>query len=85
LVFGIRYLKAGPTTQVIQYVDGKPRREGPGLSFFYFAPRSVIVQVPLSSMDAPFVFAEVSADFQNVTIQGRSTMIARTRTRRRTR
>lgn len=72
-MFGIRYLRAGPTTQVIQYVDGKPLREGPGLSFFYFAPRSVIAMVPLSSMDAPFVFNEVSADFQNVTIQGQLT------------
>ncbi len=69
-MFGVRYLKAGPTTYVIQFVNGKPEREGPGLSFYYFAPRSVIVQVPLSSVDVPFVFSEVSADFQDVTIQG---------------
>jgi hypothetical protein len=72
-MFGIRYLKASPTTQVIQFLNGKPVREGPGLSFYYFAPRSVIVEVPLSSTDVPFVFNEVSADFQDVTIQGQLT------------
>jgi hypothetical protein len=68
-----RYLKAGPTTYVIQFVNGKPVREGPGLSFFYFAPSAVIVRVPISSVDLPFVFNEVSADFQDVTIQGQLT------------
>lgn len=72
-MFGIRYLKAGPTTYVIQFVNGKPVREGPGLSFYYFAPRAVLVEVPLSSTDVPFVFNEVSADFQDVTIQGQLT------------
>ena len=72
-MFGVRYLRAAPTTYVIQFANGKPVREGPGLSFYYFAPRSVIVQVPLSSVDVPFVFNEVSADFQDVTIQGQLT------------
>lgn len=72
-MFGVRYLKAGPTTYVIQYQNGRPVREGPGLSFFFYAPRSVIVQVPLSSVDVPFVFNEVTADFQDITIQGQLT------------
>ena len=70
MLFGIRYLKASPTTYVIQFKGGKVVREGPGLSFYYFAPRAVIVEVPLSSVDVPFVFNEVSSDFQDVTIQG---------------
>ena len=41
-MFGICYLKAAPTTYVIQFVTGKAVREGPGLSFYYFAPRSEI-------------------------------------------
>jgi len=69
-MFGVGYLKAAPTSFVIQYINGKPVREGPGLSFYYFAPRSVIVLVPLGSVDVPFVFNEVSSDFQEVTIQG---------------
>jgi regulator of protease activity HflC (stomatin/prohibitin superfamily) len=72
-LLGIRYLKAGPTTYVIQFANGKPVREGAGLSFYYFAPRAVIVQVPLSSVDVPFVFNEVTADFQDITLQGQLT------------
>ncbi len=73
MLFGIRYLKAAPTMYVIEYAHGKIVREGAGLSFYYFAPRTVIVQVPQSSVDTPFVFNEVSADFQDVTIQGQLT------------
>ena len=71
--FGVRYLKASPTTYVFQFVNGKAKRSGPGLSFFYMPSRSVIVQVPLSSVDVPFVFNEISADFQDITIQGQIT------------
>jgi hypothetical protein len=72
-MFGIRYLKVSPTTHVIQFKGGRLVREGPGLSFFYYEPSSVIVQVPVGSTDVPFVFEEVAADFQAVTIQGELT------------
>lgn len=72
-MLGLRYLKTPPTTHVIHYVGGKIRREGPGLSFFYFAPTAEIVLIPLESTDVPFVFNEVSADFQDATIQGELT------------
>jgi regulator of protease activity HflC (stomatin/prohibitin superfamily) len=48
-------------------------RQGAGASFFYFAPTSTLVQVPLASVDVPFVFQEVTADFQEVTLQGQLT------------
>jgi hypothetical protein len=69
----IRFIKAPPTTYVIQYHAGQVKREGAGASFFYYAPTSTIVTVPLASTDAPFVFNEVTADFQAVTIQGQLT------------
>jgi hypothetical protein len=72
-MFGIRYIKVPPTTHVMQYRRGKLVRSGDGLSFFYFAPNSVIVQVAVASMDVPFVFNEVTADFQDATIQGELT------------
>ncbi len=72
-MFGIRYLKVPPTTHVIQYKRGRLVREGPGLAFVYFEPSSVIAQVPIGSTDVPFVFEEVAADFQNVSIQGELT------------
>ncbi|HEX4124569.1 MAG TPA: SPFH domain-containing protein [Tepidisphaeraceae bacterium] len=71
--FGVRYLKASPTTHVFQFVNGRTKRLGPGLSFFYMPSRSVIVLVPMSSVDVPFIFNEVSSDFQDITIQGQIT------------
>jgi SPFH domain / Band 7 family len=72
-MFGIRYIKVAPTTFVMQYVGGKLKREGTGLSFCYFAPRSTIVAVPAGSTDVPFIFNETTADFQAVTVQGHLT------------
>ncbi len=69
----LAYMKAPPTNYVLHYRRGKLRREGPGLAFFYFAPTSTIVSVPLASADLPFVFTEVTADFQTVTVQGQLT------------
>ena len=69
----LRYLKAPPTTYVMQFKGSRLKREGAGLSFFYWAPTTTLVQVPLSSADVPFAFTEVTADFQTVTIQGQLT------------
>jgi regulator of protease activity HflC (stomatin/prohibitin superfamily) len=69
-MFGIRHIKTSPTDFLLQYKNGKVVREGAGLSFFYFSPSTVLVRVPLSTVDVPFVFNEVSADFQTLTIQG---------------
>jgi regulator of protease activity HflC (stomatin/prohibitin superfamily) len=69
----IGFVKAPPTRYVIHHQNGRVRREGPGLSFFYYAPTSTIVSVPINSADVPFAFAEVTADFQEVTLQGQLT------------
>jgi regulator of protease activity HflC (stomatin/prohibitin superfamily) len=67
------FAKFGPMEYVIHYSDGKVRREGRGLSFFYWVPTSTIVAVPVGSADLPFVFNQVTRDFQTVTIQGQLT------------
>ncbi len=72
-MFGIRYLKTPPTTYVMQHRGSRMVRQGAGASFFYFAPLSTLVTVPLASVDVPFVFQEVTADFQDVTLQGQLT------------
>ncbi len=69
----IRYLKARPTDYVLQFTSGRVKREGPGLSFFYWEPSTTLVVVPLASADVPFAFQESTADFQTVTIQGQLT------------
>jgi hypothetical protein len=72
-MLGIKFMKAAPTTFVLHFKKGRVRREGPGLSFFYYAPTSTIVAVPLASADVPFAFQESTADFQSVAIQGQLT------------
>jgi hypothetical protein len=72
-MFGIRYIKVPPTMHVIQFTNGQVRREGTGLSFFYFAPRTTLAGVPVGSTDVPFIFGETTADFQAVTVQGHLT------------
>jgi hypothetical protein len=72
-MLGFRYLKATPTTHVLHYHKGKLVHDGVGLSFWYFSPTAVVAQIPLSSRDVPFVFNEVTSDFQDVAIQGELT------------
>jgi regulator of protease activity HflC (stomatin/prohibitin superfamily) len=67
------YMKVPPTKYVIHYRQGRIKREGAGLSFFYLVRASTIVAVPFASADAPFVFQEITRDFQAVTIQGQLT------------
>lgn len=72
-MFQVRFMKAAPTTYVLHYKGGNVKREGPGLSFFYYAPTSTIVSVPIGTTDLPFVFNLITSDFQTVAIQGQLT------------
>jgi regulator of protease activity HflC (stomatin/prohibitin superfamily) len=64
------FFKSQPTEYILKYVAGRLVREGQGLAFFYLKHNTQIVAVPTSSMDANFVFNEVTNNFQAVTIQG---------------
>jgi hypothetical protein len=44
-MFGIKFIKAEPTTYLLQYRGGQIVREGLGLSFFYYAPTTSLVAV----------------------------------------
>ncbi|MEI8234148.1 MAG: SPFH domain-containing protein [Verrucomicrobiota bacterium] len=72
-MFGIRFLKFQPTTYLLQYRNGRIVREGVGLAFVYYAPTTSLVAVPIGSTDVPFIFQEVTADFQEITLQGQVT------------
>jgi len=67
------FVKFGPTDYVIHFSQGKIRREGRGLAFFYWKPTSSIVSVPVGSSDLPFMFQLLTSDFQIVTVQGQLT------------
>jgi len=68
-----RYFKAQPSDWVRHYVGGRVRREGQGLTFVYMPHNTQIVTAPVSSIDAPFVFNEVTNNFQTVVLQGQAT------------
>lgn len=72
-MFGIKFIKVQPTTYVLQYKNGMVKREGAGLAFFYYAPTTSMVAVPMGSEDLPFIFDENSVDFQQMTVQGQVT------------
>lgn len=69
-MLGIRFIKSQPTTYLIEYKSGKIARQGAGLSFFYFAPTTTIAAIPSGSRDESFIFQQVTADFQTITVQG---------------
>src|SRR2546428_5837719 len=72
-MLGIKFIKVQPTTYLLEYRNGRIVREGSGLAFFYFAPTTSLVAIPLASIEAPFIFEEATADYQTVTIQGQVT------------
>ena len=69
-MFGIRHIKFDSMTYVLHFKNGNVKREGRGLSFFYFAPNSSIIAIPMGSNDLPFIFNETTTDYQTVSIQG---------------
>jgi regulator of protease activity HflC (stomatin/prohibitin superfamily) len=69
-MFGFRFIKFQPSEYVLKYRNGKIVKEGAGISFYYYVPNTSIVVVPVGSVDASFIFEEVTSDFQTVTVQG---------------
>lgn len=72
-MLGFNYIKFDSMNYVIHYRKGKVKREGRGLSFFYFSPNSSIVSIPIQSNDFQFAFKETTKDYQEITIQGQIT------------
>ncbi len=72
-MFGFRFIKFQPSEYVLKYRNGKIVKECAGISFYYYVPTTSIVVVPVGSVDAPFIFEEVTSDFQTVTVQGQIT------------
>ena len=69
-MLGFEFVKVDPTQYVMQFRKGQVVKEGPGLSFMYFAPTSSVVAVPTAAIEQGFMFEHVTRDFQAVTVQG---------------
>ncbi|WBL75974.1 SPFH domain-containing protein [Bradyrhizobium xenonodulans] len=72
-MFGIKFIKAQPTTYLMKYRAGAVIAEGAGLSALYYAPVTTLVAIPIGSRDAPFIFEQIARDFQTLTVQGHVT------------
>ncbi|HEC8326099.1 TPA: NrtR-regulated NrtX [Providencia rettgeri] len=69
-MINFKYFKADSSTFVIQSVNGKVRKQGKGLSFWYNSDKTSIAALPLNAQEAPFIFNLQTADFQSLRIQG---------------
>lgn len=69
-MLGFQFIKSQPTTHLMQFRKGRIVREGAGMSFFYYAPDSSLVAVPMASQASDFMLELVTSDFQGVTVQG---------------
>ena len=69
-MFGIQFYKADASTFVIKSADGRIKRKGKGLSFFYNAATTSIAAVPVNAMEASFIFGLQTSDYQEVRVQG---------------
>ncbi len=73
IMLGFRFIKFQPSEYVLKYRNGKIVKESTGMSFWYYVPSTSIVVIPAGSTEAPFIFEEVTSDFQTVTVQGQVT------------
>jgi regulator of protease activity HflC (stomatin/prohibitin superfamily) len=70
VMLGWKFAKFEPNAYIHVVRKGKAIRKGRGLSFWFFAPTTSIVKIPLETRNLPFVFEETTLDFQTITIQG---------------
>ncbi len=64
------YIKFLPNEYVLHYRKGKLIESGTGLSFYFFHKSTAAAVIPVSAMDADFIYQVKTADFQSVTVQG---------------
>lgn len=69
-MFGLKFMKFEPNDYVILYRNGMIKKQGKGLSFWYYSPKESIAKIPTALVDEPFMFEESTLDFQMVTVQG---------------
>ncbi len=66
----LKYFKGTPNLYIIRYRAGEIEASGAGINFWYWPWNTSIAVVPLASQEAPFIFNETTANYQEITIQG---------------
>lgn len=67
------YIKFSPNEYVLRYKKGKLKAEGAGLSFLFWEKNTSACSIPVSNIDADFIFQEITQDFQTISVQGQLT------------
>ncbi|MCC7109459.1 MAG: band 7 protein [Deltaproteobacteria bacterium] len=65
-----RHLRVEPTSHVLFYKDGRLKRSGRGLAFWFMPLGASLSVVPLDDREQAFLFRGRSADFQEVAVNG---------------
>ncbi|MCC7072006.1 MAG: band 7 protein [Deltaproteobacteria bacterium] len=65
-----RHLRVEPTSHVLFYKDGRLKRSGRGLAFWFLPLGASLGVVPLDDREQAFLFKGRSADFQEVAVNG---------------
>jgi regulator of protease activity HflC (stomatin/prohibitin superfamily) len=65
----VSHLRAEPNQFILHFRKGKLVRKGAGLAYWFSPLSAAVAQVPVEDIEATFVFRELSADFQEVTVQ----------------
>lgn len=65
-----RHLRGETTAHLLFFKNGKLRRSGRGISFWFFPLGASITEVPLDDRELPFLFHGASSDHQEITVQG---------------
>lgn len=66
----LKYFKGEPNAYVIRYRNGKVRKHGVGLAFWYWPHNTSVASLPMVTQDAAFIFSETTANYQEISIQG---------------
>lgn len=65
-----RFYKGDPNAHIIAFRNGRPVRQGTGISFLYLPLHTTVARIPTVAREAPFVIKETTIDYQEVAIQG---------------
>lgn len=65
-----RHVRAESTNHLLAYKNGRLKRSGRGIAFWFMPLATSLAEVPVDDRELSFIFHVRSADFQDVTVQG---------------
>ena len=66
----VSHVRGQASCQLLYWKDGRLRRSGRGLAFYFRALSANLAEVPLDDRDLTFLFHGRTSDFQDATVQG---------------